>query len=192
MARRKLAQWWVELVLNQFTGCFGLLMPECLWFLFQVSTKEVIKFQMVSWLFVSFKSLWFYWWRGTLTMNDSSQAYSNLLRAHMDGLKKKDKKSKSKKTKATQWATDSWLRPQLGSQTGSLPSERPPLEAPPITVHPTSDSFDITPSLAWSTLIPGCSVPSATWNRRRGRQQVNVSTLQPCRPLEPTAGTSAS
>uniref|UniRef100_A0A672JVY6 Signal recognition particle 14 kDa protein n=1 Tax=Sinocyclocheilus grahami TaxID=75366 RepID=A0A672JVY6_SINGR len=31
-----------------------------------------------------------------------SQAYSNLLRAHMDGLKKKDKKSKSKKTKATQ------------------------------------------------------------------------------------------
>ncbi|CAM4642328.1 unnamed protein product [Leuciscus chuanchicus] len=39
-----------------------------------VSTKEVIKFQM---------------------------AYSNLLRAHMDGLKKKDKKSKSKKTKAT-------------------------------------------------------------------------------------------
>jgi len=41
-----------------------------------VSTKEVIKFQM---------------------------AYSNLLRAHMDGLKKKDKKSKSKKTKATQW-----------------------------------------------------------------------------------------
>lgn len=33
----------------------------------------------------------------------SLQAYSNLLRAHMDGLKKKDKKSKSKKTKATQW-----------------------------------------------------------------------------------------
>lgn len=32
-----------------------------------------------------------------------AQAYSNLLRAHMDGLKKKDKKSKSKKTKATQW-----------------------------------------------------------------------------------------
>uniref|UniRef100_A0A3B5LZ84 Signal recognition particle 14 kDa protein n=1 Tax=Xiphophorus couchianus TaxID=32473 RepID=A0A3B5LZ84_9TELE len=29
-------------------------------------------------------------------------AYSNLLRAHIDGLKKKDKKSKSKKTKATQ------------------------------------------------------------------------------------------
>lgn len=41
-----------------------------------VSTKEVIKFQM---------------------------AYSNLLRAHIDGLKKKDKKSKGKKTKATQW-----------------------------------------------------------------------------------------
>uniref|UniRef100_A0AAQ4RXY3 Signal recognition particle 14 kDa protein n=1 Tax=Gasterosteus aculeatus aculeatus TaxID=481459 RepID=A0AAQ4RXY3_GASAC len=40
-----------------------------------VTTKEVIKFQM---------------------------AYSNLLRAHMDGLKKKDKKSKGKKTKATQ------------------------------------------------------------------------------------------
>lgn len=30
-----------------------------------------------------------------------SQAYSNLLRAHIDGLKKKDKKSKGKKTKAT-------------------------------------------------------------------------------------------
>ncbi|MGH0186667.1 UNVERIFIED_CONTAM: hypothetical protein FKN15_022448, partial [Acipenser sinensis] len=32
----------------------------------------------------------------------STVAYSNLLRAHMDGLKKKDKKSKTKKTKATQ------------------------------------------------------------------------------------------
>uniref|UniRef100_A0A803T4D2 Signal recognition particle 14 kDa protein n=1 Tax=Anolis carolinensis TaxID=28377 RepID=A0A803T4D2_ANOCA len=31
-----------------------------------------------------------------------SCAYSNLLRANMDGLKKKDKKSKNKKTKATQ------------------------------------------------------------------------------------------
>lgn len=39
-----------------------------------VTSKEVIKFQM---------------------------AYSNLLRAHMDGLKKRDKKSKGKKTKAT-------------------------------------------------------------------------------------------
>ncbi|KAH0620586.1 hypothetical protein JD844_021213 [Phrynosoma platyrhinos] len=39
-----------------------------------VSSKEVNKFQM---------------------------AYSNLLRANMDGLKKKDKKSKSKKSKAT-------------------------------------------------------------------------------------------
>ncbi|NXH82809.1 SRP14 protein, partial [Edolisoma coerulescens] len=29
-------------------------------------------------------------------------AYSNLLRANMDGLKKKDKKSKAKKSKATQ------------------------------------------------------------------------------------------
>ncbi|XP_077587440.1 signal recognition particle 14 kDa protein-like [Stigmatopora nigra] len=29
-------------------------------------------------------------------------AYSNLLRAHIDGLKKEDKKCKSKKTKATQ------------------------------------------------------------------------------------------
>ncbi|KAK7904995.1 hypothetical protein WMY93_017602 [Mugilogobius chulae] len=47
-----------------------------------VSTKEVIKFQM---------------------------AYSNLLRAHMDGLKKKDKKSKSKKTKATH-ETDELLK----------------------------------------------------------------------------------
>lgn len=42
-----------------------------------------------------------------INLNSSLQAYSNLLRAHMDGLKKKDKKSKSKKTKATQWATDS-------------------------------------------------------------------------------------
>ncbi|XP_021259507.1 signal recognition particle 14 kDa protein isoform X2 [Numida meleagris] len=40
-----------------------------------VSSKEVNKFQM---------------------------AYSNLLRANMDGLKKKDKKSKNKKSKATQ------------------------------------------------------------------------------------------
>ncbi|KAJ7417058.1 Signal recognition particle 14 kDa protein [Willisornis vidua] len=40
-----------------------------------VSSKEVNKFQM---------------------------AYSNLLRANMDGLKKKDKKSKTKKSKATQ------------------------------------------------------------------------------------------
>uniref|UniRef100_A0A674GVF7 Signal recognition particle 14 kDa protein n=1 Tax=Taeniopygia guttata TaxID=59729 RepID=A0A674GVF7_TAEGU len=40
-----------------------------------VSSKEVNKFQM---------------------------AYSNLLRANMDGLKKKDKKSKAKKSKATQ------------------------------------------------------------------------------------------
>uniref|UniRef100_A0A8C7RPH6 Signal recognition particle 14 kDa protein n=1 Tax=Oncorhynchus mykiss TaxID=8022 RepID=A0A8C7RPH6_ONCMY len=35
-------------------------------------------------------------------VNLQHHAYSNLLRAHMDGLKKKDKKSKSKKTKATQ------------------------------------------------------------------------------------------
>ncbi|XP_059810176.1 signal recognition particle 14 kDa protein isoform X3 [Hypanus sabinus] len=35
-------------------------------------------------------------------VNKFQMAYSNLLRAHMDGLKKKDKKSKSKKTKATQ------------------------------------------------------------------------------------------
>ena len=41
-----------------------------------VSSKEVSKFQM---------------------------AYSNLLRANMDGLKKRDKKSKSKKSKAAQW-----------------------------------------------------------------------------------------
>ncbi|NXR98972.1 SRP14 protein, partial [Oxylabes madagascariensis] len=32
----------------------------------------------------------------------SGSAYSNLLRANMDGLKKKDKKSKAKKSKATQ------------------------------------------------------------------------------------------
>ncbi|XP_043554111.1 signal recognition particle 14 kDa protein isoform X1 [Chiloscyllium plagiosum] len=35
-------------------------------------------------------------------VNRFQMAYSNLLRAHMDGLKKKDKRSKSKKTKATQ------------------------------------------------------------------------------------------
>uniref|UniRef100_UPI00398F7C14 signal recognition particle 14 kDa protein n=1 Tax=Pristiophorus japonicus TaxID=55135 RepID=UPI00398F7C14 len=35
-------------------------------------------------------------------VNRFQMAYSNLLRAHIDGLKKKDKKSKSKKTKATQ------------------------------------------------------------------------------------------
>ncbi|XP_078262357.1 signal recognition particle 14 kDa protein isoform X1 [Rhinoraja longicauda] len=35
-------------------------------------------------------------------VNKFQMAYSNLLRAHMDGLKKKDKKNKSKKTKATQ------------------------------------------------------------------------------------------
>ncbi|XP_069773208.1 signal recognition particle 14 kDa protein isoform X1 [Narcine bancroftii] len=35
-------------------------------------------------------------------VNRFQMAYSNLLRAHMDGLKKKDKKNKSKKTKATQ------------------------------------------------------------------------------------------
>nr|AFK10691.1 signal recognition particle-like protein [Callorhinchus milii] len=35
-------------------------------------------------------------------VNKFQMAYSNLLRAHMDGLKKKDKKSKTKKTKATQ------------------------------------------------------------------------------------------
>ncbi|KAL2790345.1 signal recognition particle 14 kDa protein isoform 2 [Daubentonia madagascariensis] len=41
----------------------------------EVSSKEVNKFQM---------------------------AYSNLLRANMDGLKKRDKKSKNKKSKAAQ------------------------------------------------------------------------------------------
>ncbi|XP_064421094.1 signal recognition particle 14 kDa protein isoform X1 [Latimeria chalumnae] len=35
-------------------------------------------------------------------VNKFQMAYSNLLRAHMDGLKKKDKKNKGKKTKATQ------------------------------------------------------------------------------------------
>lgn len=78
----------------------------CLIF-FQVSTKEVIKFQMVGAVFLFafiFDSL------KQLTNMETSfiQAYSNLLRAHMDGLKKKDKKSKSKKTKATQWSRDSF------------------------------------------------------------------------------------
>uniref|UniRef100_A0A8C2I220 Signal recognition particle 14 kDa protein n=1 Tax=Cyprinus carpio TaxID=7962 RepID=A0A8C2I220_CYPCA len=54
------------------TGSVVITLKKCM---FISITKEVIKFQM---------------------------AYSNLLRAHMDGLKKKDKKSKSKKTKATQ------------------------------------------------------------------------------------------
>lgn len=87
---------------------------------FQVTTKEVIKFQMVGW--VGF-SVWFRVFRWSFvwlqplmkwavnTPHSTSQAYSNLLRAHMDGLKKKDKKSKSKKTKATQWATDSLTQP---------------------------------------------------------------------------------
>nr|XP_017203640.1 signal recognition particle 14 kDa protein isoform X1 [Oryctolagus cuniculus] len=47
-----------------------------------VSSKEVNKFQMV--------------------VPHVFQAYSNLLRANMDGLKKRDKKSKSKKSKAAQ------------------------------------------------------------------------------------------
>lgn len=47
----------------------------------------------------------------------SLQAYSNLLRAHIDGLKKKDKKSKSKKTKATQW---DWLNHSLGHMQWSV------------------------------------------------------------------------
>ena len=51
------------------------------------------------------------WVKWSHLENSSSQAYSNLLRAHMDGLKKKDKKSKSKKTKATQWAIDSYTWP---------------------------------------------------------------------------------
>ena len=113
---------------------------------FQVSTKEVIKFQMVGW---SSFSVWkllpgvtvcrFSWFDLLdvilrhlehyllshdslssmnelselliMNLNSSFQAYSNLLRAHMDGLKKKDKKSKSKKTKATQWASDSLTQP---------------------------------------------------------------------------------
>uniref|UniRef100_UPI00358EB172 signal recognition particle 14 kDa protein n=1 Tax=Myxine glutinosa TaxID=7769 RepID=UPI00358EB172 len=39
---------------------------------------------------------------GTKDVNKFLMAYSNLLRANMDGLKKKDKKSKAKKAKATQ------------------------------------------------------------------------------------------
>ncbi|NWW23710.1 SRP14 protein, partial [Falcunculus frontatus] len=38
----------------------------------------------------------------TVVSDNFSLAYSNLLRANMDGLKKKDKKSKAKKSKATQ------------------------------------------------------------------------------------------
>ena len=36
-------------------------------------------------------------------VNKFQMAYSNLLRANRDGLKKRDKKSKSKKSKAAQW-----------------------------------------------------------------------------------------
>lgn len=136
-------------------------------------------------------------WRGTLLVNLSSQAYSNLLRAHMDGLKKKDKKSKSKKTKATQWATDSWTWPWVpdracavwgkGLVAAPLGSFTP--RPPPNTVHPPSDSFDIMPLFAWSTLTPGCSVPSVKRNRTGAAdEEGQVSTLQPRRPRSQPLG----
>ncbi|PIO27640.1 hypothetical protein AB205_0129500 [Aquarana catesbeiana] len=59
-----------------------------------VSSKEVNKFQMVSTGIRVVKLQ-------TLQIS-LKQAYSNLLRANMDGLKKKDKKSKTKKSSAAQ------------------------------------------------------------------------------------------
>lgn len=61
MARRKLAQWWAYCV------CFFrslslfylfLLMLNSNFLSFQVSTKEVIKFQMVSWASFTFSVVW--------------------------------------------------------------------------------------------------------------------------------------
>lgn len=60
---------------------------------------------------------------------------------------------------------------------------------PPNTVHPPSDSFDIMPLFAWSTLTPGCSVPSVKWNRSCGRSRSSVDSPA-ATPLEPTARTS--
>lgn len=97
-------------------------------------------------------------------------AYSNLLRAHMDGLKKKDKKSKSKKTKATQWAIDSYilfLGPRLASTTyhGGFNYNHPsPAPYSKLlvghTTLPTGDCFDIMPFSARYCLNPGHSMPS--------------------------------
>lgn len=47
-------------------------------------------------------------------------------------------------------------------------------EASPNTVHPTSDIFDIMPLFAWSTLIPGCSVPSVKWNKKLRTERVEA------------------
>lgn len=60
---------------------------------------------------------------------------------------------------------------------------------PPNTVHPPSDSFDIMPLFAWSTLTPGCSVPSVKWNRSCGRSRSSVDSPA-ATPPEPTARTS--
>ncbi|XP_062413202.1 signal recognition particle 14 kDa protein [Pungitius pungitius] len=67
-----------------------------------VTTKEVIKFQM---------------------------AYSNLLRAHMDGLKKKDKKSKSQKTKAASAAAAAAASSVVTSPNSAL-AARPDIAQP--------------------------------------------------------------
>ncbi|XP_064182262.1 signal recognition particle 14 kDa protein isoform X1 [Anguilla rostrata] len=72
-----------------------------------VSSKEVNKFQMIVGLSrvyscLSHNARWDRLQHPPSIPDQDKQAYSNLLRAHMDGLKKKDKKSKSKKTKATQ------------------------------------------------------------------------------------------
>lgn len=89
------------------------------------------------------------WWVLYLWLNENVshplplrlplQAYSNLLRAHMDGLKKKDKKSKSKKTKATQWALDSHVT--IGYQHWPVRSAGDPWEEPPLWLHATSPSL---------------------------------------------------
>uniref|UniRef100_A0A2I3HF08 Signal recognition particle 14 kDa protein n=1 Tax=Nomascus leucogenys TaxID=61853 RepID=A0A2I3HF08_NOMLE len=47
---------------------------------------------------------------GSKEVSKFQMAYSNLLRANMDGLKR-DKKNKTKKTKATKWAKGNQLHP---------------------------------------------------------------------------------
>lgn len=87
-------------------------------------------------------------------------AYSNLLRAHMDGLKKKDKKSKNKKTKATQWATDSFIA-YWGNPDWPVPPPRSSnyhfyfLLLAAAHNLPPGDCFDIMPLFTQQCLIPG-------------------------------------
>ena len=87
----------------------------------QVNSKDVNRFQMVSW--IKFQTIWcfFVHMDHTKTASDIDnhlcfishhnviffllKAYANVLKANMDNLKKRDKrteKSKAKKSKATQ------------------------------------------------------------------------------------------